>query len=91
MSEKKGNTVKLQYDFDTSKNLEIYLPNLNDWYRVTPGEFRSFNGKRRIQQQNYNGPIYQYGTNNKVNSRDYPLDKYVEYNWVSKRRPTETF
>jgi len=91
MSEKKGNTVKLQYDFDTARNLEVFMPNLNDWYRVTAGEFRAFNGKRRVQGNNYSGPIYKYGTNVKVNSNDYSMGKIVEFNWESKQRSTERF
>lgn len=57
MSEKKGNTVKLEYDFDTARNLEVYLPSLSNWVRVTSREFRSFNGKRRIQGKKYDGNL----------------------------------
>ena len=46
MSEKKGLTVKMSYDFETAANLEVYLPESTyGWYRVTSREFRSFNGK----------------------------------------------
>lgn len=91
MSEKKGNTVKLQYDFDTARNLEVFMPNLNGWYRVTAGEFRSFNGDRRIQGEKFNGALYAFGTNKKVNSKDYVLNKVIEHNWESKRRPNENW
>ena len=47
MTEKRGFTGQIHYDFDTSKNLEILLAN-ETWHRVIPNEFRSFNGKRRI-------------------------------------------
>jgi hypothetical protein len=70
MTEKKGFTGQLRYEFDTSKNLEILLPS-NKWHRVIPNEFRSFNGKRRITTylkndpiySDYNGPIYLFKTN----------------------------
>ena len=48
MSEKKGHLVKLYFDFDTAGVLEIWMPKLNGWYRVTSREFRSYDGKRRI-------------------------------------------
>ena len=48
MSEKKGNTVKLKYDFPSQRCCEVYIPNLEDWYRVTPKVFRSWCGQRRI-------------------------------------------
>ena len=64
--EKTGYTEKMEFLFNESKNLEIFLPNLNNWYRVTPTDFRSFDGKRRIQGEEYEGPLYAYGTNKKV-------------------------
>jgi hypothetical protein len=73
MGEKKGFTGKLIYDFDTEKCLEVQLPNEN-WYRVTPREFRSYSRPRRIMVAHnselipypYDGPIYFYETNIKV-------------------------
>lgn len=91
MSEKTGDVIKLEYDFDTSKNLEVYMPNLKNWYRVTSREFRSFNGKRRINEQEFIGNLYKYGTNRLVNSKDYESDKPVEMNWKSVRRPGENW
>lgn len=91
MSEKRGHTVKLEYDFDTARNLEIYFPNNDRWNRVTSRVFRSFNGKRKIQGENYEGPIYLYGTNKIISSNDYPKDKIVEYNLPSIRRPGENW
>ena len=35
--------------------LEIYMPGLSRWHRVTPTDFRSFDGKRRIQGEEYEG------------------------------------
>ena len=66
MSEKTGNTEKLKNDFIDSKFLEVYLPRLDNWYRVTCRDFRSFDGKRRVQGENYEGPLYAYGTNRLV-------------------------
>lgn len=66
MSEKTGNTEKLKNDFNDSKLLEVYLPKLDNWYRVTCRDFRSFDGKRRVQGENYEGPLYAYGTNRLV-------------------------
>ena len=66
MSEKTGNTEKLKNDFIDSKLLEVYLPRLDNWYRVTCRDFRSFDGKRRVQGKNYEGPLYAYGTNRLV-------------------------
>ena len=67
--EKTGYTEKLKNDFNESKLLEVYLPKLDNWYRVTCKDFRSFDGKRRIQGENYEGPLYAYGTNRKVSPK----------------------
>lgn len=46
MTEKRGNLVKLSYDFDTTALLEVKI---NDkWYRTTSKRFRSFDGERKI-------------------------------------------
>ena len=83
MSEKKGNTVKLKYDFPSQRCCEVYIPNLEDWYRVTPKVFRSWCGQRRIlhleedprkniatkaEYKDYNGPTYLYDSNKKINA-----------------------
>ena len=47
MTEKKGFTGKLKYDFPTQKCLEVKLSN-GKWYRVTANDFRSFDTERRI-------------------------------------------
>jgi hypothetical protein len=69
MSEKEGQTEKLIYDFNTANCCEVQLPN-EEWYRVTPREFRSSSRPRRIlkkqEYEEYIGPIYYYGTNQKV-------------------------
>lgn len=89
MSEKKGNIVKLEYDFDTARNLEVFLPNLSNWIRVTSREFRSFNGKRRIQGKKYDGNLYLFGTNKLTDGTQYEKNKIIEHKWKSVRRPGE--
>ena len=69
MSEKTGDIEKMEYLFNEAKHLEIYMPTLNRWHRVTPTDFRSFDGKRRIQGEGYEGPLYAYGTNRKVSPK----------------------
>jgi len=87
--EKTGNTEKIKYDFNTAANLEVYMLNLNDWYRVTSREFRSFNGKRRMNGIEYNGSIYHYATNRRANKSLFPKGKIIEHNWISVRRPND--
>jgi len=81
MSEKRGETEKLINPFNTAGVLEVYMPSLQGWYRVTARDFRSFDGERRItepttvEQGNvavetltyeYLGPIFMFGTNVEV-------------------------
>jgi hypothetical protein len=61
MSEKRGNTGKLIYDFNVADNLEVQIGDM--WCRVTARDFRSFNGVRRINDVPYEGPIYLSNTN----------------------------
>ena len=90
MAEKKGQTVKLKYDFPTQRCCEVYVPNLEAWYRVTCKEFRSWVGKRRIlhiegddrmkmdvrtEYRDYDGPTYLFDSNKKINPIDYPQNK----------------
>lgn len=86
MSEKTGNLEKLTYDFNTASNLEVWMPNLNGWYRVTSREFRSFNGERRINGEEYKGNIFHYGTNKKANEL-IKTNKILSHNYKSVRRP----
>ena len=67
--EKTGFVEKMEYLFNEAKNLEIYMPTLNRWHRVTPTDFRSWDSKRRIQGEEYEGPLYAYGTNRKVSPK----------------------
>ena len=71
MAEKTGNLIKLTYEFNCGWCCEVSFDG-ERWARVTAREFRSFNGKRRILNvenpnepyyEEYNGPIYFYGTN----------------------------
>ena len=92
MSEKKGFTGQLKYDFETAANLEVYLPKSTyGWYRVTSREFRSFNGKRRINNKPYNGPIYLFATNKRANKSKYPQNKYAGYEYKPKKTLYESF
>jgi len=78
MAEKRGHLEKLVNPFNTSGLLEVYMPKLENWYRVTSREFRSFDGKRRITEPTevvkskpevkmrtfeYFGPVFLWGTN----------------------------
>ena len=46
MTEKRGDLVKLSYDFDTTALLEVKMN--GNWYRATSKRFRSFDGERKI-------------------------------------------
>jgi hypothetical protein len=59
-----GRKGKLEIDFDTTCVLEVNIN--NKWYRVTSISFRSFDGLRRINEEEYIGPIYLYGFNTTV-------------------------
>ena len=81
MAEKRGEIEKLRYDFNTAGMLEVFMPSLDGWYRVTSKEFRSFDGLRRITEPtkvelgnvivpmktyDYWGPVYMWGTNKEM-------------------------
>jgi hypothetical protein len=74
MAEKRGQTVKLVYDFPTQLSTEIRYED-GTWNRVTPNRFRSYNGLRRIyyfdregkgEYKEYNGPVYYFDSNIKL-------------------------
>jgi hypothetical protein len=89
MKEKKEKKVKLKYDFPTQLCCEVYVPNLEDWFRVTCNEFRSWCGQRRIlhllstvkqnapggEYRMYDGPTYLYDSNKKINPNRYTQNK----------------
>ena len=78
MKEKRGNTVKLVYDFNSAGCCEVeFRP--DKWVRTTPREFRSWGGKRRmlvventghVFYEDYNGPVYYYETNFQVKNQN---------------------
>ena len=76
MSEKRGNTGKLLYDFDVSSNLEVQVG--EEWHRVGTRDFRSFNGARRVSDIPYNGPLYMFATNTKVTESNKPGLMFVD-------------
>lgn len=57
-------TQKLRYDFPRQLCLEVSYNN-TDWFRVTCETFRAFRGPRRVQGNDYTGPVYYKGTNYK--------------------------
>jgi len=89
--EKTGKTIKIKYDFNTASNLEVFMPNLDGWYRVTSREFRAFNGGRRINGEPYDGPVYLYDTNKRANKSQYEKHKLVGHKWESKKREHEKY
>lgn len=90
MGEKRGNTGKLVFDFNTAWACEIQMNN-GKWYRALDIDFRSFNGPRRItgpkgielgkhlgtETFEYEGPIYFYKTNIRVNPAEHEVGKIV--------------
>ena len=75
MAEKRGNTEKIRFDFNEARCCEAYFDALDRYHIITAREFRSFGGKRRILNvdnkdnvfyEDYNGPVYWFGTNKKV-------------------------
>ena len=64
--EKTELTDKPEYLFNTSANLEVYLVGCKRWHRVTCNDFKSWDGKRRINEETYEGPLYAYGTNRRA-------------------------
>ena len=64
MAEKKGDLIKLKYDFNESLSCEIQSG--DNRVRITAREFRSWNGERYLQGNVYEGPIYYYATNEMV-------------------------
>ena len=90
MKEKKEQKVKLKYDFPSQLCCEVYVPNLEDWFRVTPREFRSWCGQRRMlhlegsikkntgvkaEYKDYDGPTYFYDSNKKINPTQFPQNQ----------------
>ena len=100
MSEKRGLTGKLLYDFNTAK--AVYVKNKDGRFvRVTERDFRSYNGDRWIfekvndewQYTPYNGPLYFHNTNRKCKQPvgEGKIQYMVNKPWVSVRRPHEHY
>jgi hypothetical protein len=104
MAEKRGETEKLIYDFNTAGVLEIYMPKLEGWYRVTGREFRSFDGLRRItlpteihlgrvqvpmETFEYWGPVYMFGTNKEMAYTN-SGSMYTGKIWENNRKTSES-
>jgi len=90
MGEKRGNTGKLVFDFNTAWACEVQMNN-GKWYRVLDIDFRSFNGPRRItgpkaielgkqlgtETFDYEGPLYYYKTNIRYNPNEHEKGKII--------------
>jgi len=63
---KREETGKLIYDFDRASYCEVCIE--DNWCRSTAREFRSFDGKRRLNGELYEGPVYYFKTNDLVKS-----------------------
>ena len=95
MGEKRGQTEKLKYDFNTAR--AVYFKRGEKYSRVTERDFRSFNGGRFIlidgEYKPYEGPIYYWNTNKickepvGVNQIQYAHDMP----WKSMVRPHENY
>lgn len=53
---------QLKVDFNKFKVLEVELSS-GRWCSTTYVEFRSYDGKRRINGKSYEGPVYLYQSN----------------------------
>lgn len=104
MGEKRGNTGKLKYDFNTAWVCEVQFEN-GKWYRVIERDFRSFNGPRRITKPNpavlgkihvgtqtfdYEGPYYYWNTNTEYNPEEHPKYKTVQQADKQKQKAVPT-
>ena len=90
MGEKRGETGKLEFDFNTAWAHEIQMNN-GKCYRALDIHFRSFNGPRRIsgpkgialgehlgsETFEYNGPTYYYKTNIRCNPHEHEKGKII--------------
>jgi uncharacterized secreted protein with C-terminal beta-propeller domain len=96
MSEKRGQTEKLRYDFNTAR--AVFVKNVKGGYsRITERDFRSYNGERYIlinsEYQSYDGPIYYWNTNKicKEPIGENKIQYAHDIPWVSIRRPHERY
>ena len=92
MGEKRGETGKLKYDFNTAGVCEVKSAD-GRWFRVTAREFRSYDGPRKLtaivgpailgrpQDEEmatfeYSGPVYLHGTNTAVKPTNCHMIRY---------------
>ena len=97
MSEKRGQTGKLHYDFNTAR--AVYVKRGEKYSRVTERDFRSYYGERFIYQEvdgqweytPYEGPIYFHNTNRicKQPIGEGKIQYMSNKPWVSYVRPHE--
>jgi hypothetical protein len=91
MGEKRGNTGKLKYDFNTAWVCEVEMQ--GKWYRVIERDFRSYNGPRRLTRPNppilgnvhvgnetfdYEGPYYYWNSNTEFNPEEHEKGKIIQ-------------
>lgn len=101
MGEKTGHIEKITYEFNTAGVMEVFLKGI--WRRTTAREFRSFDGQRRITEPTktelgnvlvpmriteYDGPVYMFGTNKKVEKKGSETIVYSEH-WENGRNITK--
>ena len=95
MGEKRGNLVKLVFDFDTSNVCEVGVTSEDGikWYRTTSRRFRSWDGPRRLTR-----PVSQPGhgveafQNIEMETVDYDGPLYLyETNIEKVKQGTETY
>jgi hypothetical protein len=96
MAEKRGQTEKLRYDFNTAR--AVFIKNTKGGYsRITERDFRSYNGERYIlidgEYKLYEGPIYYWNTNKicKEPINENKIQYAHDIPWVSIRRPHERY
>lgn len=78
------NKIKTQLPFNDAGCLEVEYKE-GKWARVTPNHFRSFTGKRRINGELYNGPVYYEGTNFKYTKGSEDTVRIVNVEELNKR------
>ena len=103
MSEKRGFTGKLKYDFNTAWVCEIQMG--EKWYRVLEKDFRSFNGPRRLTKPlgvalgkvdmgletfMYEGPYYYWNTNQEYNPVDHQEGQVIQLAEMQKIKAERT-
>jgi hypothetical protein len=84
MSEKRGQTEKIKFDFNTAGVLEIQSAD-GTWYRVTAKTFRSYDGPRRITE-----PEFTEKSNPSVPMRTYVYEGPVFYFESNKQAVKQT-